>query len=307
MTAQTLAPTRAERSVLDALEAESIHIIREVLAEHEKPALLFSGGKDSVVVLHLLAKAVAPARVPIPVVHVDTGHNFGEVIAFRDAAVERYGLNLVVGSVQDYIDDGRLSERADGTRNLLQTRVLLDTIEAHGFDVLFGGARRDEDKARAKERILSLRDEFGGWDPRNQRPEVWNLYNGRHEPGWHVRAFPISNWTEADIWAYIEREEIQLPPIYFAHARQVFERDGMLRAVTPVSQPTEDEPVTIRRVRYRTVGDASCTGAVASEADTIEKVRAELALSTLTERGATRADDRISSAAMEDRKKEGYF
>ncbi|WP_309081312.1 sulfate adenylyltransferase subunit CysD [Zhihengliuella sp.] len=303
----------AERSAahraanLDALESESIHIIREVLAEFERPGLLFSGGKDSVVVLHLLAKAVSPARVPIPVVHVDTGHNFPEVIAFRDATVQRYGIDLVVGSVQDYIDDGRLVEPANGTRNRLQTRVLLDTIEEHRFDALFGGARRDEDKARAKERILSLRDEFGGWDPRNQRPEVWSLYNGRHAPGGHVRAFPISNWTEADIWSYIDREGIALPPIYFAHERPTFERDGMVYAVTDVSRPREDEPVSNRTVRYRTVGDASCTGAVLSAAGTVAEVLDELALSTLTERGATRADDRISSAAMEDRKKEGYF
>lgn len=307
MTITAPVPTSTQRTVLDTLEAESIHIIREVLAEFEKPGLLFSGGKDSVVLLHLLAKAVFPGRVPIPVVHIDTGHNFGEVLKFRDQAVERYGLNLVVGSVQDYIDNGTLTELADGTRNRLQTRVLLDTIESNGFDVVFGGARRDEDKARAKERILSLRDEFGVWDPRNQRPEVWNLYNGRHEPGWHVRAFPISNWTERDIWAYIEREQIQLPPIYFAHRRQVFERDGMWRAVTSVSQPAKGELVSIRQVRYRTVGDASCTGAVLSAADTVGKVLEELAVSTLTERGATRADDRISAAGMEDRKTEGYF
>ena len=307
MTITANAPAGTQRSVLDALEAESIHIIREVLAEFEKPGLLFSGGKDSVVVLHLLAKAVAPLRVPIPVVHIDTGHNFAEVLNFRDSVVEKYGLNLVVGSVQDYIDRGELTELPDGTRNRLQTRVLLDTIENNGFDVVFGGARRDEDKARAKERILSLRDEFGVWDPRNQRPEIWSLYNGRHEPDWHVRAFPISNWTERDIWAYIQRENIELPSIYFAHCRQVFERDGMWRALTPVSQPNDDEPVIIKQVRYRTVGDASCTGAVLSAADTVEKVLDELAIATVTERGATRADDRISAAGMEDRKTEGYF
>lgn len=307
MSLTATAPTGTQRSVLDALEAESIHIIREVLAEFEKPGLLFSGGKDSVVVLHLLAKAVYPGRVPIPVVHIDTGHNFGEVLNFRDAVVEKYGLNLVVGSVQEYIDRGELAELPDGTRNRLQTRVLLDTIESNGFDVVFGGARRDEDKARAKERILSLRDEFGVWDPRNQRPEIWNLYNGRHEPGWHVRAFPISNWTERDIWAYIQRENIALPSIYFAHQRQVFERDGMWRAVTAVSQPEPAEQVVVRQVRYRTVGDASCTGAVLSAAETVEKVLDELAVATLTERGATRADDRISAAGMEDRKTEGYF
>ena len=307
MSLTATAPTGTQRSVLDALEAESIHIIREVLAEFEKPGLLFSGGKDSVVMLHLAAKALWPARIPFPVLHVDTGHNFPEVLAFRDAVVEKYGLNLVVGSVQEYIDRGELKELPDGTRNRLQTRVLLDTIESNGFDVVFGGARRDEDKARAKERILSLRDEFGVWDPRNQRPEIWNLYNGRHEPDWHVRAFPISNWTERDIWSYIQRENIELPSIYFAHQRQVFERDGMWRAVTNVSQPEPDEQVTIKQVRYRTVGDASCTGAVLSAADDVQKVLDELAVSTLTERGATRADDRISAAAMEDRKSEGYF
>jgi len=245
--------------------------------------------------------------VPPPGVQIDTAHSWGEVINFGGAVVKKYGLNRGVGSVQDNIAREDQKELPAGTHNRLQTRVLLDTIESNGFDVVFGGARRDEDKARAKERILSLRDEFGVWDPRNQRPEIWNLYNGRHEPDWHVRAFPISNWTERDIWSYIQRENIELPSIYFAHQRQVFERDGMWRAVTNVSQPEPDEQVTIKQVRYRTVGDASCTGAVLSAADDVQKVLDELAVSTLTERGATRADDRISAAAMEDRKSEGYF
>lgn len=294
-------------SSLDLLEAEAIHVIREVVAEFERPVLLFSGGKDSVVVLHLAAKAFWPGKVPFPVLHVDTGHNFPEVIKFRDETVERLGLTLEVSSVQDYIDDGRLHERADGTRNPLQTIPLLDGIAAGKHDAVFGGARRDEDKARAKERIISLRDEFGQWDPRNQRPELWSLYNGRHTPGQHVRAFPISNWTELDVWRYIEREEIPLPPLYFAHDREVFARDGMWRAVGEFSQPTATETVETRSVRYRTVGDMSCTGAVESDADTIGGIVAEVAASTLTERGATRADDRISEAAMEDRKKDGYF
>jgi sulfate adenylyltransferase subunit 2 len=296
-----------ELDVLDALEAESIHILREVVAEFERPAMLFSGGKDSVVMLHLATKAFWPGSVPFPVLHVDTGHNFAEVIAFRDATVEKLGLRLVVASVQDYIDDGRLAERADGTRNPLQTTPLLDAIEANKFDVLFGGGRRDEDKARAKERILSLRDEFGQWDPRNQRPELWNLYNGRHTPGAHVRAFPISNWTELDIWRYIELENIALPQLYYAHQREVFEHSGMWRAVGASSRPGDGVPTVRRTVRYRTVGDMSCTGAVLSEADTVAKVIAEVATTTITERGATRADDRISEAAMEDRKKDGYF
>ncbi|MEN9715615.1 MAG: hypothetical protein RJA35_1082 [Actinomycetota bacterium] len=298
---------QSQLSLLDTLESESIHIIREVVAEFERPVLLFSGGKDSVVVLHLAAKAFYPGKVPFPVLHVDTGHNFPEVIEFRDATVERLGLKLVVASVQDYIDRGILQERPDGTRNPLQTMPLLDAITDGKYDAVFGGARRDEDKARAKERIISLRDEFGQWDPRNQRPELWNLYNGRHLPGQHVRAFPISNWTELDIWRYIERENIQLPPLYLAHEREVYSRDGMWRAVGPVSMPEPHEVVETRLVRYRTVGDMSCTGAVESNAVSISDVVVEVAASTLTERGATRADDRISEAAMEDRKKEGYF
>jgi len=301
-------PGRTHRlSQLDVLESEAIHIIREVVAEFERPVLLFSGGKDSVVMLHLAAKAFWPGRVPFPVLHVDTGHNFPEVIAFRDATVARLGVTLEVAAVQDYIDDGRLTERADGTRNPLQTLPLLDAIAAGRHDAVFGGARRDEDKARAKERILSLRDEFGQWDPRNQRPELWNLYNGRHTVGQHVRAFPISNWTELDVWRYIERERIELPPLYYAHDREVYLRDGMWRAVGPVSAPRADEQVQLRRVRYRTVGDMSCTGAVESGAATVRDVVREVAQSTLTERGATRADDRISEAAMEDRKRDGYF
>ncbi|MBX0298679.1 sulfate adenylyltransferase subunit CysD [Cryobacterium sp. 1639] len=301
-------PTRgAQLTQLDALESEAIHIIREVVAEFERPVLLFSGGKDSVVVLHLAAKAFWPGKVPFPLLHVDTGHNFPEVLAFRDETVARLGLRLKVARVQDYIDDGRLAERADGTRNPLQTLPLLDAIAAGRHDAVFGGARRDEDKARAKERILSLRDEFGQWDPRNQRPELWNLYNGRHTVGQHVRAFPISNWTELNVWRYIEREGIALPPLYYAHEREVYRRDGMWRAVGAVSAPLAGETVTTRTVRYRTVGDMSCTGAVDSDAASVAAVVREIAVSTITERGATRADDRISEAAMEDRKKDGYF
>jgi sulfate adenylyltransferase subunit 2 len=292
---------------LEWLESEAIHIIREVAAEFERPVLLFSGGKDSVVMLHLAVKAFWPSPVPFPVMHVDTGHNFPEVLAFRDATVERLGLRLEVASVQDYIDDGRLRERSDGTRNQLQTQPLLDGITNHKFDAVFGGGRRDEEKARAKERVFSLRDEFGQWDPRNQRPELWNLYNGKHRPGEHVRVFPLSNWTELDVWQYIGAEDIQLPELYYAHQREVFERDGMLISVSEVSQPREGEVVEKRQVRYRTVGDMSCTGAVESDAVTVDDVIVEVAATRLTERGATRADDRASEAAMEDRKKEGYF
>jgi sulfate adenylyltransferase subunit 2 len=294
-------------STLDALESEGIHIIREAFGTARKPVLLFSGGKDSVVVLHLASKAFWPGRVPFELLHVDTGHNFDEVLEFRDRTVRRLGLRLQVAKVQDYIDDGRLRERPDGTRNPLQTVPLLDAISGHGYDVVFGGARRDEEKARAKERVVSLRDEFGQWDPRNQRPELWNLYNARHLRGQHVRVFPLSNWTELDVWRYIEREEIELPNLYYAHQREVFNRDGMLLTSHPAVKRRDRESLETRTVRYRTVGDASCTGAVASEASTIAEVIAEVAASRITERGATRADDRISEAAMEDRKREGYF
>jgi sulfate adenylyltransferase subunit 2 len=294
-------------STLDALESEGIHIIREAVATARKPVILFSGGKDSVVVLHLATKAFWPGRVPVELLHVDTGHNFDEVLEYRDRTVERLGLRLQVASVQDYIDDGRLRERPDGTRNPLQTIPLLDAITGHGYDVVFGGARRDEEKARAKERVVSLRDEFGQWDPRNQRPELWSLYNTRHLPGQHVRVFPLSNWTELDVWRYIEREGIELPGLYFAHEREVFERDGMLLTDHPAVARKATESLETRVVRYRTVGDASCTGAVESGATSVADVIAEVAATRITERGATRADDRMSEAAMEDRKKEGYF
>jgi len=296
-------------SHLSALEAESIHLLREVAAEFERPVLLFSGGKDSVVMAHAAAKAFAPARLPFPVMHIDTGHNFPEVIAFRDEAVERLGARLVVASVQESIDKGRVVEdtRQGASRNRLQTVTLLDAIEEHGFDAVMGGARRDEEKARAKERFFSFRDEFGQWDPKNQRPELWNLYNGRHHKGEHIRVFPLSNWTELDIWQYIESEEIILPSIYFSHRRPVFRRDGMLMAITEFLAADEGSEVFEATVRYRTVGDATCTAAVESSATTIGEVIDEVSTTRLTERGATRADDRFSEAAMEDRKREGYF
>jgi len=298
---------RSALTQLDALESEAIHVMREVAGEFERPVLLFSGGKDSIVMLHLARKAFWPAPVPFALMHVDTGHNFPEVIEYRDRVVAEHGLRLVVASVQDAIDDGRVVERADGSRNPLQTVPLLDGITAHRFDAVFGGGRRDEEKARAKERVFSLRDEFGQWDPRRQRPELWDLYNGRHKPGEHVRVFPLSNWTELDVWRYIEREQIELPSIYYSHQRSVFLRDGMWLAPGEWGGPRATETLEVRTVRYRTVGDMSCTGAVESEASTIPEVIAEVGASRLTERGATRADDRASEAAMEDRKREGYF
>ena len=303
----TTAPTDTALTQLQRLEAESIHIFRETAAEGERPVLLFSGGKDSVVMLHLAAKAFWPAPIPFPVLHVDTGHNFPEVLEFRDRTVEELHIRLEVAKVQDYIEDGRLTERPDGTRNQLQTVPLLDAITEGRHDVVYGGARRDEEKARAKERIISLRDEFGQWDPRNQRPELWSLYNTRHRPGEHVRVFPLSNWTELDIWSYITEQGIELPSLYYAHERDVVSRDGMWLAVGEHVSPREGETVQTRTVRYRTVGDMSCTGAVESPAATAQDVLAEVRTSTLTERGATRADDRVSEAAMEDRKREGYF
>ncbi len=295
-----------ELSHLRSLEAEAIHIIREVAAEFERPVLLFSGGKDSIVMLHLALKAFRPGRLPFPVMHVDTGHNFDEVIATRDELVAESGVRLVVASVQEDIDAGRVVETIP-SRNPIQTVTLLRAIRENKFDAAFGGARRDEEKARAKERVFSFRDEFGQWDPKVQRPELWNLYNGRHHKGEHIRVFPLSNWTEFDIWSYIGAEKIKLPSIYFAHRRKVFRRDGMLLAVDRHMQPRADEPVFEATVRFRTVGDVTCTGCVESEAATVSEVIAETAVSRLTERGATRADDRISEAGMEDRKRQGYF
>ena len=292
---------------LDILEAEATYPVREVIAEFERPVLLFSGGKDSIVMLKLAEKAFYPARIPFPVMHVDTGHNFPEVLAFRDRRVGELGVQLVVASVQEAIDNGTVVEPPDGTRNRIQTPVLLSALEKYRFSAIFGGARRDEDKARAKERVFSFRDDFGQWDPKNQRPELWQLYNGRIHPGESIRVFPLSNWTELDIWQYIAREGVDLPAIYYAHHRDVLERDGMLYAVNEFIRPRGDETVSTQRVRYRTVGDASLTAAVLSDADTVEKVIDEVATTRITERGATRGDDKFSEASMEDRKREGYF
>ena len=298
-----------EVSHLRAIESEAIHVIREVAAELERGVLLFSGGKDSAVLLHLARKAFWPAALPFPVMHVDTGHNFPEVIEYRDRMVEEMGARLVVASVQDSIDNGRVVEESGprASRNRLQSVTLLDAIEEHGFKAAFGGARRDEERARAKERILSFRDDFGQWDPKAQRPELWNIYNGFVKPGEHVRVFPLSNWTELDVWEYIRVEGIHLPSIYFAHTREVFKRDGMLYATSEFVELLPNETPFEESVRFRTVGDMSCTGAVRSTAESLDEVVLEIAATRITERGETRADDRVSEAAMEDRKKEGYF
>lgn len=299
--------TEDQFTTLDALESEAIHIFREVAGEFERPVILFSGGKDSTVLLHVALKAFWPAPLPFSLLHVDTGHNLPEVLQFRDDVVERHSLRLHVAKVEDYLADGRLSERPDGIRNPLQTVPLLDAITENRFDAVFGGARRDEERSRAKERIFSLRNAFGQWDPKRQRPELWNLYNGKHAPGEHVRVFPLSNWTELDVWRYIAREQVLLPSIYYAHERPVYSRDGMWMTPGPWGGPTEGEELQTLSVRYRTVGDGSTTGAVLSDAVDNEMVLAEVAASRLTERGATRGDDRVSEAAMEDRKREGYF
>ena len=292
---------------LQDLENESIHILREVAGQFDKVGILFSGGKDSVVVFELARRAFAPATVPFELLHVDTGHNFPEVIDFRDRLVEESGARLHVARVQDWIDRGDLQERPDGTRNPLQSVPLVETIAEREYDAVCGGARRDEERARAKERIFSIRDSFGGWDPRRQRPELWDLYNGGKMAGENVRVFPISNWTESDIWEYIGARELELPSIYYSHEREVFKRNGMWLAPGEWGGPAEGEALETRTVRYRTVGDMSCTGAVESTASTPDEVLAEISISTLSERGATRADDKLSESAMEDRKKEGYF
>jgi sulfate adenylyltransferase subunit 2 len=301
--------TRPQLSHLRALESEAIHVMREVAAELEKPVLLFSGGKDSIVLLRLAEKAFRPAPFPFPLMHVDTGHNFPEVIEFRDRRVAELGERLIVASVQESIDNGRVVEETGprASRNQLQTVTLLDAIAEHGFDAAFGGARRDEERARAKERVFSFRDDFGQWDPKNQRPELWNLYNGRIKKGENVRVFPISNWTELDVWEYIDQEGLEVPSIYFSHERDVFRRDGMLYAWREGTELIEGEEIFSETVRYRTVGDMSCTGGVLSQASTLEEVVVEIAATRITERGETRADDRVSEAAMEDRKKAGYF
>ncbi|RIJ69815.1 sulfate adenylyltransferase subunit 2 [Nakamurella silvestris] len=307
MTSTQVSPAVAADPQLAALESEAIHILREVAGEFDRPVILFSGGKDSVLVLHLARKAFHPAPVPFALLHVDTGHNFPEVLHYRDEVAASGGLRLHVAKVQDWIDDGRLAERPDGTRNPLQTVPLLDSINDLGFDAVIGGARRDEERSRAKERIFSIRDAFGGWDPRRQRPELWDLYNGRHAPGEHTRVFPISNWTELDVWRYIAKEQIELPQIYYAHERDVFSRSGMWLTPGEWGGPKPGEEIVRRQVRYRTVGDMSCTGAVDSSADTVAAVIEEIIGTRITERGATRADDRMTEAAMEDRKREGYF
>jgi sulfate adenylyltransferase subunit 2 len=302
-------PFTYELSHLEVLEAESIHIFREVAAELERPVLLFSGGKDSIVLLRLAEKAFRPGRFPFPIMHVDTGHNFDEVIEFRDRVIAGLGERLIVASVQDSIDAGRVTEETGprASRNRLQTTTLLDAIEEHEFDAAFGGARRDEERARAKERVFSFRDDFGQWDPKRQRPELWSLYNGRIRKGEHVRVFPISNWTELDVWQYIAVEQLEVPSIYYAHTRDVFQRDGMLYAHSPHVELIDGEQPFEESVRYRTVGDMTCTGAVRSTATTLPDVVAEIAATRITERGETRADDRVTEAAMEDRKREGYF
>jgi sulfate adenylyltransferase subunit 2 len=302
-------PLHYELSNLETLEAEAIHIFREVAAELERPVLLFSGGKDSIVLLRLAEKAFRPARFPFPIMHVDTGHNFSEVLDFRDRLVSELGERLIVASVQDSIDAGRVAEETGprASRNRLQTTTLLDAIAEHGFDAAFGGARRDEERSRAKERVFSFRDDFGQWDPKGQRPELWSLFNGKIRKGEHVRVFPISNWTELDVWQYIVAEGLEVPSIYFAHNRQVFKRDGMLYAYSPYVQLIDGEEPFETSVRYRTVGDMTCTGAVRSLAGTLDAVVAEIASTRITERGETRADDRVTEAAMEDRKREGYF
>jgi sulfate adenylyltransferase subunit 2 len=297
------------RPHLRALEDEGVHILRELAAERERPCLLFSGGKDSIVLLHLAEKAFRPARFPFPLLHVDTGHNFPETLEYRDRRVAELGERLVVAKVQDSIDRGRVTEETGprASRNRLQTTTLLDALEEYQFDAAIGGARRDEERARAKERIFSHRDEFGQWDPKNQRPELWSLYNGRVRRGEHLRVFPLSNWTELDVWEYVRLESIPLPQIYFAHHREVFERDGMFYAANPFVTLLPTERVRVELVRFRTIGDMTCTGAVQSPARTLDEVIAEVAAARVTERGATRADDRFTEAAMEDRKREGYF